>query len=162
MTEKLLKLALLGGLFVGLTIPGGAAHAELLLPGQSIGVNQTFLSDGNTYTMMLRSDGNLVLLRKDGKVIWATGTAGMGAVTAIMQTDGNFVLYTADRRPVWHTRTQGPHRRFGIDHAGRVVVVMPGKYGNLDLYLKGRSVSDLIASAGGKFEWKTPANGYGH
>jgi hypothetical protein len=162
MKEAILKLALLGGVAVGLSIPSGTAHAELLRPGQSIGVNQLFRSDGNIYTMTLRSDGNLVLLRKDGRVIWATGTAGLGAVIAILQHDGNFVLYTADGRPVWYTGTHGPHRAFGIDHAGRVVVAMPGKYGKLDLYLKGRSVAELISSAGGVFEWKTPANGYGH
>lgn len=162
MNPIFLKFAIFGLVAAGLTCPGGTARAELLRPGQSISVNQPFHSDGNLYTMTLQNDGNLVLRRKDGKAIWATGTAGMGAVIATMQADGNFVMYTADRRAIWHTRTHGPHRRFGIDHAGRVVVVMPGKWGNLDLYLKGETIGQLISAAGGVFEWKTPPNGYGH
>jgi hypothetical protein len=151
-----LKIALSALATVGSVAYTANARADLLRPGQSLNINQRFNSDGNEHALIFQADGNLVLVRKDGRVTFATGTRGSGAVTAIMQHDGNFVVYTADGRPVWSTGTHGPNRVFGLDYMGRLVVVQPGKRGNFELYMKARTVGELTATAGGVFAWYTP------
>jgi hypothetical protein len=59
------------------------------------------------YYLTLQGDGNLVLYTGAGAPIWASDTAGSGAVRAIMQQDGNLVLYDAAGDPVWATNTDG-------------------------------------------------------
>jgi hypothetical protein len=133
------------------------AKADILRPGESLGINQVFNGDGGLCKMVLQPDGNMRMLRRDGRVVWETGTKGSGAVTAIMQHDGNFVLYAADGRAVWSTQTQGPNRVFGIEYTGRAVIMMPWKGVNPERYAQARSVPELAAS-GGKYQWRTYPN----
>lgn len=137
----------------------GLANADLLRPGQSLGVNERFNADGGSCYMTLNGDGNLTIARRDGRVVWETGTRGSGAARAIMQHDGNFVLYTANGAPVWSTSTQGPNRVFGIEYTGRAVVIMPWKGIKPDIYAQARTIPELTAG-GGKYQWRTYPNPY--
>lgn len=57
--------------------------------------------------LVMQGDGNLVLYR-DGRPLWNTGTPGNPGAWAVLQGDGNFVVYTAAGRPLWHTGTLYP------------------------------------------------------
>jgi len=87
--------------------------AAPLLPGGRL-KSGAFLDSG-TVTLVMQSDGNLVLYR-DGHVgdpnwaLWASGT--MGHNTAVMQGDGNFVIYPSNGvghagLALWATHTSG-------------------------------------------------------
>ncbi len=73
----------------------------MMLPGQSI---QTA---DRTRTLVLQSDGNLVLYNASGIPLWNTGTNGKSTAFAIMQTDGNLVIYDTSYRPLWSSQTDG-------------------------------------------------------
>jgi hypothetical protein len=57
-----------------------------------------------------QSDGNLVLYRRNARVVWSTGTWSAGPSTLVVQDDGNVVLRRdSDRAIVWATNTMvGP------------------------------------------------------
>jgi len=73
---------------------------ERLLPGDQL------KSENGDHTFIFQRDGNLVLLR-NGKVYWNSGTAGKAAEMLVMQTDGNLVLYGYDRSDLWTSKTSG-------------------------------------------------------
>jgi hypothetical protein len=79
------------------------------------------------YFFILQSDGNLVLYKNGGSVIWSTNTQNRGIDHASMQGDGNFVLY-ARTTPIWSTSTSAP------ENNGSVFVVQND--GNLVMYAK--------------------------
>ena len=62
------------------------------------------LHNGNYTTLVLQSDGNLVLYSGTGRALWSSRTVGSGATRLIMQSDGNLVLYRGSVA-VWNTRT---------------------------------------------------------
>ena len=86
----------------------------VLRPGQTVGNNRIRLT--------LRSDGDLVLRNRDGKVVWSTGTHASGT-RAVFQADGNFVVYSSDDATLWSSRTDG--------HDGAVLVLQSD--GNLTI-----------------------------
>ncbi|MBK7863732.1 MAG: peptidoglycan DD-metalloendopeptidase family protein [Archangiaceae bacterium] len=103
--------------------PPPPAGCGVLAAGEALGVDGARSSCDGRFNLLLQSDGNLVLYQDGATPLWASGTVGSGADTAVMQTDGNFVLY-AGGAPVWHTWTFG--------HDGAVLAVQDD--GNLVLY----------------------------
>ncbi|MFC4128455.1 hypothetical protein [Nocardia rhizosphaerae] len=79
-----------------------------LTSGSVLSAGSALRSRNGRYELWLQSDGNLVLYRTDGRVIWATGTTNTR--TLVNQTDGNLVLYRPNGRAAWSTRTwyRGP------------------------------------------------------
>jgi hypothetical protein len=72
--------------------------------------------------LQFQGDGNLVLLNKSGKVLWATGTEGRGE-RLVMQADGNLVIYDRGNKPLWATNTSGnPGSFFAIQGDGNLVI----------------------------------------
>lgn len=64
------------------------------------------------YTLMMQTDGNLVLYRGAdvaANAQWATGTYGRDGAVAVMQKDGNFVLYNSHGQEaedaLWSSKT---------------------------------------------------------
>jgi len=59
--------------------------------------------------LVMRADGNLVLLDKNNKEIWSTNTAkkGKAPYSVIMQNDGNLVLYSSEGKKLWESNTAG-------------------------------------------------------
>ena len=65
-------------------------------------------SPSGQYTLVMQTDGNLVIYTSGGKPVWASNTNGTGNNnTLVMQTDGNLVIYTSGGKPVWASNTAG-------------------------------------------------------
>lgn len=95
------------------------------------GPNNAFQWNTGTTTarsrLVLRDDGNLVIVTEDGRQLWASATrevhdrlnandklkpgdkleSSNGLYQLIYQTDGNLVLYTANGRALWASGTNG-------------------------------------------------------
>ncbi|MCE3605809.1 hypothetical protein LXA47_19690 [Massilia sp. P8910] len=71
-------------------------HYENLQKGQYL------QSAGGAYSLMMQTDGSLVMYRRDGTVRYRMGKHGQFAA---MQGDGNFVLYSAFNEKLWQTNT---------------------------------------------------------
>jgi hypothetical protein len=78
---------------------------ERLDPGREL------RSQNGRYSLLMRSDGALILI-DNGTEVWATDTSGCYGATLAMQPDNNLVLYAQPyepdpslRRPVWSTDT---------------------------------------------------------
>ncbi len=80
---------------------------DTLISGAALESGQQMTSVGGGFVLTVQGDGNLVLSTSGGTPVWASGTAGAGAVKAIMQLDGNLVLYNAAGKPLWATNTAG-------------------------------------------------------
>jgi len=53
-------------------------------------------------SLVMQSDGNLVIRTADGQPLWSSGTAGTGSNNRlVVQGDGNMVVYTDTNRAVW-------------------------------------------------------------
>lgn len=63
--------------------PSSGRLFDQLLPGQSLGVNQSLLSTDHRFVLVMQSDGNLVDY-KGGTALWSTRTNGNTGATAIM------------------------------------------------------------------------------
>jgi hypothetical protein len=55
----------------------------------------------------MQEDGNLVMDRANGSVVWTTHTHGNPSSRLRVQNDGNVVLYTASNQPIGATHTGG-------------------------------------------------------
>lgn len=117
--------------------PPVTSGADTLSTGSALTANQALFSSDGTYKFILQGDGNLVIYRSDGQVVWSANTQGKGGTRLTMQSDGNLVLYTASGSAVWSTKTSGTA-------ASRLVMQSDG---NLVLY-----------SSGGVAVWATGTN----
>ena len=77
---------------------------DRLRPGQALRADQTLWSPTGRYRAVAQTDGNLVVYRADGRVVWASGTYSSGS-WLVMQGDGNLVSYAGDGRPRWSSGT---------------------------------------------------------
>ncbi|KAB7832702.1 hypothetical protein [Streptomyces mobaraensis] len=81
---------------------------------------QSWSSD--TATLVMQTDGNLVVYDEFGRARWNTGTVNQGW-QAVFQTDGNFVVYTRSGKAVWDSKTAGhPGSRLAVQDDGNVVI----------------------------------------
>lgn len=103
--------------------PPPAAGCGVLLPGQSLSVDQGATSCDGRFTLIQQSDGNLVLYQANVGALWSSGAAGSPARITVMQDDGNLVSYTSDSKPVWNTKTNGyPGAWLAIGDEGSLVI----------------------------------------
>jgi hypothetical protein len=93
-----------------------------LAVGATLSVGQSIASCNGAYSLVLQSDGNLVLYSAT-KALWATNTNGKTATQLLLQSDGNLVLY-GQTAALWASGTGG-------DTVTRLSV---GDDGNLSLY----------------------------
>jgi GH25 family lysozyme M1 (1,4-beta-N-acetylmuramidase) len=118
--------------------PAAPTACGAMAPGQGIVMGQSEKSCGGRYSLIMQTDGNLVLY--DGSTaIWATGTEGKQGYMAVMQGDGNFVLYDRHSVALWSSGTAG--------HGGADLAVQAD--GNLVVY----------APSSGPALWDTGTNG---
>ena len=80
-----------------------------------------------------QQDGNLVLYKKDGSVIWASGTNGKGVAPyrLIPQEDGNLVFYDGNYKPLWASNTNQPRQKTPCSvflYSGSVTIDCPGSF----------------------------------
>jgi hypothetical protein len=93
-----------------------------LSANQELTSNESLASCNGDYSLIMQSDGNLVLY-EGGTALWASGTVGSGADEAIMQGDGNFVVYTSAGSPVWASGTAGDTGAYlDVQNDGNVVI----------------------------------------
>ena len=95
---------------------------DTLQPGQALGVGESITSCDGDVTLVMQSDGNLVLYGPPG-ALWSSNTANTPANVAGMQGDGNFVVY-AGNTPYWNSNT--------ANHAGAYLVAQDD--GNVVIY----------------------------
>lgn len=95
---------------------------DTLNSGTQLLVNQSIASADGQFSLILQSDGNLVLYRGNFP-LWASNTVGKPSKNAIMQADGNFVLYDTSAKPLFSSGTAGkPGAILKIQNDGNVVV----------------------------------------
>lgn len=100
----------------------GPVHAaDTLYTNQTLSNGGYIQSAQGLYTLVMQTDGNLVIYRSDGSVRFATMKFG---AFALMQSDGNFVQYTSTNAPLWATNTggTGPANILKIHDDGDLVV----------------------------------------
>jgi hypothetical protein len=75
-------------------------------------------------------DGNLPLDITNGtykRVIWASGTNGLGTKRCNMQDDGNLVIYDGASKALWESATEGnPGAILRCQDGGNLVIYAPG------------------------------------
>lgn len=62
-------------------------------------------ADQEAVICIMQSDGNLVLYRRNGRVVWKTDTEGRYDSVLTLQDDGNVVIYDAEGKPIWASGT---------------------------------------------------------
>lgn len=114
--------------FMGAIYPGAAKGRTTLASGQSLQPGQSLRSPNQLHTLILQTDGNVVLYNQHSQPLWATNTGGLiKPGKFIMQTDGNLVLYDTDNRPKWASQTFGnPGAFFDVQDDGNLVVYRAG------------------------------------
>jgi hypothetical protein len=112
------------GASTGVWASNTAVPSSTLAANQALRGGQNLTTLDEAFDLKLRTDGNLVLLRKsDGAKLWSSHTSGKGATQALMQADGNFVLYNASNKAVWSTGTKGSGAvRVTVQDDGNVVL----------------------------------------
>ncbi|GAA0393381.1 hypothetical protein [Streptomyces luteireticuli] len=81
---------------------------------------QSWSSD--TATLVMQTDGNLVVYDEFGRARWDASTVNRGW-RAVFQTDGNFVVYTRSGQAAWNSKTAGhPGSRLAVQDDGNVVI----------------------------------------
>jgi hypothetical protein len=79
---------------------GALLTEDVLYPGQSI------TACNGAASVVHQGDGNVVMYR-NGRALWASGTSGQVTGRFVMQTDGNLVLYGINGQPLWGSGTSG-------------------------------------------------------
>lgn len=109
---------------------GGAYYSELLPSGAvlvpSPAMPYGVVSNNSGFSLILQSDGNLVLYEECGTALWASNTAGIAVTSCNMQTDGNLVIYAEAGNPVWASNTDGNDgAHLVVQDDGNVVIYDP-------------------------------------
>jgi hypothetical protein len=90
------------GCQAGSTLPGALAPGAELLPNEVL-----WSPKGNYQLVYQNDDGNLVLKKANGEVVWASGTPAHVPGKVLMQLDGNLVILDFDGNPAgWATNTE--------------------------------------------------------
>jgi hypothetical protein len=97
-----------------------------LTQGQQLTTNQS-LSTSNGEELVLRPNGNLVVLPPAGQATWSSGTRGTGANRLDFLSNGNLVLYNQSNHIVWQTGTSGTTSdALTLKSGGRLVLTEQG------------------------------------
>lgn len=91
---------------VGQTFPDFPAGKTHLAPGETLQAGQSLVSPNGWFTVVVQTDGNVVLYNKGMTAIWSTRTRGNN-LRLVHQLDGNVVLYDDQNHVYWQTGTGG-------------------------------------------------------
>lgn len=94
---------------------------RLIKKGDYLAKGASAVATNKKYWLTMQEDGNLVLY-KQGKAIWATGTNGKPVKECIFQDDGNFVLYDVNNNPVWASNTERRGNHMVLQNDGNLVI----------------------------------------
>ncbi|MHA6617447.1 hypothetical protein [Pseudonocardia sp. DLS-67] len=92
--------------------------------GEKLEGGEEVRSANGEYTLRMQTDGNLVFLDDEKKVLFHTGTAPNEGAVATMQTDGNFTV-TKNGKALFHTGTQGTGVNMHVQNDGNLTVRTP-------------------------------------
>jgi hypothetical protein len=116
-------LAVLAILVVVSVTPAWAS--DTLNPGETLKRGEYLTSDNQRYSLVLESDGNLVLYA-GRRALWRSTTQDQGVQRCTMQLDGNLVLYSRNGQSVWSTGTDGrPGSFLVLQNDGNLVIYQP-------------------------------------
>jgi hypothetical protein len=91
-------------------------------PGRTLATGGSVTSCDGRFTLVIQSDGHLVLYKAGVGAIWWNNVFGSGHVLA-MQTDGHLVVYNGAGQPVWYTGTNGNNgAMLFVQNDGNVVI----------------------------------------
>ena len=116
-------------------------------------------------TCIMQSDGNLVLLLRNGQPVWSTNTTDKPGSFLVLQNDGNLVIYQP--YPVWASNTErgqrderrgrwqglydrGDRDRWGDERASSSIRVVAATYGRNCGAQYGNVTGELAAFCDGK------------
>jgi hypothetical protein len=104
--------------------PNKPTHRDRLLTDEGLLPNQNVTSSDNRFSMVMQTDGNLVLRGPQNQPMWSSGTEGNTDVfDVVMQGDGNLVVYDNRSNPLWASVTPGnPGATFIVYSDGNAVV----------------------------------------
>ena len=95
----------------------------MLMPGESIAVDERLTSPNGKIFALLQGDSNFVSYIDGAGANWQADTAFQYATSAKMKEDGNFVLLTDDGREIWSTNTSSPNKNYlALDDNGQLQV----------------------------------------
>ncbi|BCU10162.1 basic secretory protein-like protein [Microcystis aeruginosa] len=98
-----------------------------LFPGQSLHPGQSLQSNNKLHTLIMQTDGNVVLYDHHNHPLWATKSNGITPREFIMQMDGNLVLYDTSGSPKWDSKTDNnPGAFLNVQDDGNLVVYRAG------------------------------------
>lgn len=98
------------------TTPAVRSSVEV---NQRLSTDESLTSPNGAYRLTMQSNGNLVLRKSSGEVVWTSGTEGKGASFAVPQSDGNFVIYRNSGGAIWESGTKdSAGRRLTLDNDG--------------------------------------------
>jgi hypothetical protein len=83
----------------------GDSNLVLYYQGRAIWTTNT--AGRSAASLVMQSDGNLVLYNTSGAALWSSGTYGQGTSQLILQNDGNLVIYNSSDKPTWVSNTAG-------------------------------------------------------
>jgi hypothetical protein len=88
---------------LGIFLSNFASANDVLKVNETLSNDQTITSPNGRYSLIMQSDGSLVMYRNDGTIRFSMAKHG---TVAVMQADGNFVEY-AGSTALWSTGTAG-------------------------------------------------------
>lgn len=99
------------------------AGCGIMLPGDALHADEAVTSCDGRFSLVMQSDGNLVLYQANVGALWNTATAGTTPSAFVMQEDGNAVVYSAAGSALWNSGTYGqPGAYLTVQDDGNVVV----------------------------------------
>lgn len=97
-----------------------------LRAGQTLRSGESLRSPSGAFQAIMQSDGNFVLYRHPGAVLFATNTTAPGSYLSL-QDDGNLVIFTAAGQPIWATMALfGSGGALILQDDGNLVLYAPG------------------------------------
>jgi hypothetical protein len=94
-----------------------------ILPVDAVGGGVTMYSPNHLYTLVMRTDGDLVLLQNGKTILWRTGTAGHPGSSAWILSDGAFETLNSDGDSVWRWESRRPGTVVQLRDDGRLQLV---------------------------------------
>jgi hypothetical protein len=106
-----------------MALPAPPSSCSLLRENEGLVPGRRVTSCNGRFSMLLQeTDGNLVVYRNDGAVIWSANTPPT-TVSFVMQGDGNLVAYDTSGNPVWTSKTDNhPGSAFAMQDDGNLVI----------------------------------------
>lgn len=123
-----IRKLLFTAIFACFLIAGHNAFAlDRLLPGETLYAGQSLTSQNGRFTLVMQTDGNLVLYPNGGQALWHTQTYNIASLQngngrAAFQPDGNFVIYDPQNVPRWNSKSFGSVGLLVMQNDGNLVI----------------------------------------